>query len=243
MKAAHREMIAGFVLPLLVQLTLTATGAMKEPTGVRESSPTLQLRKELPNGGVLLLYEQFLSYPFRLRDQAKTRTATVYFLETRRPGESKRTRIWEEGYWINFAGGGLGKPRGFTLGIAEGYTSPIGLAYWESSEIRFFEIDPRTARTSRFLALVHGQVGKERLAKDFSALDSSKPDRQSVPFGRLFPSYPWNAINSNPPSIRKISREQGGWNMTIAVGQPEMHLQLRDGTKEWVWLNKPPAPK
>jgi len=27
--------------------------------------------------------------------------------------------------------------------------------------------------------------------------------------------------------------------MQIAVGQPEMHLLLRDGAKEWVWVNKP----
>jgi len=239
-----RFLLGVFRVAISVSL-LWLVGAAGHAAPDAGSSPTLQLAVQLPDGGRLLLYEKFVPWSYKAPSLPKglvEPVATAYYLELENSATGRRTCIWERGYGINFKAVWLGRPRGFALGLAQGYTSPVAIAYWEGGSIRFYEADPARPVPDRFEALL--EKDKDRNFPQFSKGgrfgDWKKPGRSLAPFDALYPKYFWrDAGYSYPPQIKKIWREADSWNMQIAVGQPEMHLLLRDGAKEWVWVNKP----
>jgi len=205
------------------------------------STATLLLSQELPDRSKLLLYEKRITTLFKLYGQSKVATDTVYYLQQERPETGKRTRVWEQGYLCDFQRQPTGKPTSFTLALVDGYTSSIALTYWEATDLRFFQISPTKVLASSAEERIKRLEGKEFAdeARKITLRDYGNLDPTIIAFRRLYPAYGWDSVAGNPPSVTKIWRQEDSWNIQIAVGKPDMHLQLRDGTKEWVWINKP----
>jgi len=213
-------------------LSLTCIASFAAPK--EGSSPTLLATFEQRQGR-FLLYEQFLPRRFRLDDRDIITTVTLYYVE-RHAVEGKRQRIWERGFWENFKRQSLRKPRGFVLAGADDYSSRVGIAFWEMYDVQFYEVDANRPIGQRFQESL-----KQNADKHVSQLSRAiKYDYipKTIPHDCL-PQWDWSPLVDNPPKITGLWHSNEGWHMTIAATKPEMHLVLRHGTKEWVWINKP----
>ena len=237
-----KKSLLALAAPLVVLNVLFAARSCPAAAPATNNMARLELTQELPNVGELSLYVKSIAAPYKLRGEARSTTDTLFYLELRKRGGTKSIRVWEEACLVDFQRQGCGRPTGFAFGSAEGYTSSVAFVYWILGRVNFCEINPDHAVTSNAEKTLTGLANREwteevKFLKDRDW--GSHPFPTGIEFRTLVPSYPWDAFDGNPPRVTKIWREADNWNMQIAVGQPEMHLLLRDGAKEWVWVNKP----
>lgn len=202
---------------------------------------TLLVSRQLSDGSKLSLYQKSVPWSYRSDRAPKAMIATVYYMELEKADTGQPVRIWQQGYRIDFGSVGLGKPRGFAIGVADAYTSAIALAFWERTTLRFVQVNPERPVQEAFEDVLERLKEKRssEVYKGGMPVGARSSDPSRIRFSDLLPMYLWDAIDGNPPRVTRIWRERDSWNIQIAVGQPETHLQLRDGAKEWVWVNKP----
>jgi len=214
--------------------------ALAGPPEVKISTATLLAYRALPDGGVLRVQRQFISYPYIFRAQTKVARDTLYFLDFEKRAGDKPVRIWEAPFGADFSHPGLGMPKGFILGFDENRTSSVALAFWEARFLRFIEINPHKPVKDCFEDFIRRTVGSSpQPSKDQRPYYPRKSDRNWLNFEDLIPGYFLDAAFLDSPNITNLWHEKDAWHMTLAARHATMHLVLRDGAKEWVWVNKP----
>ena len=222
---------------LRVSAGLSLVGLFPLPAyGLEASSPTLITSAKGPDATTVFLYQVFVKWSERFYGKPTSGTATLYYMIAEDPARHQRRRVWEESYLFDVRAEPFFRPKGFSLHFADVESSCVVLLYWDQTELRVSLLNPRRAHPARFEQFYRNLEGKEVSTVDPKIAPPRGPwdVYPSVRFKVLLPGYAWDPVAGNPPKIGKVWREADSWNIQIAVGQPEMHLRLADGAKEWV---------
>jgi len=196
------------------------------------TSPTLKLLYRLPRGSSLRFSEKAVVRHFKFRGQARSRPEVLYYLDLEDTRTKQAARLWEGVYSRSLP---QGYPSNPVVVQREDAPSSIGFALTEAFTVRFYEID-----LQRPIAILHEERIRNGENEEFLlGRPASDPSRTIFFPSSYIAEEEWVLLGERPPRVTKLWRDQRTWRMTVAAAAREFHFVLRDGTKEWVWINRP----